>query len=167
MIFRLLCLAALLHAPITANAADKSKATPAPRMLSIRGSCETFKAPGRDNAKCQHEVVNVNFTNGRVIFVFVARDSNGDPTGMTFSGDGRRQVKIDADNVTMPIDSVEEELGANGRSAQAVGACRFANPYKGTAVVIHCSATTTAGDFEGRLLSNGRPPADIGAVTQD
>jgi hypothetical protein len=127
-------------------------------ILTMTGTCSHLViGKGRDvGNKCVGKVLNINYSDGRSGFYFVISDL----AVITFSGMGNAQVKINADEVMQPIDTVIFGLDAAGtkpNSTHAVGTCHYTNPYKGKAFV-NCDATTSAGAFSARFTTDGSPP---------
>ncbi len=127
-------------------------------ILTMTGTCShLIIGKGRDAGnKCVGKVLNINYSDGRSSFYFVVANL----AVVTFSGMGNAQVKINADEVMQPIDTVIfglDEAGTKPNSVHAVGTCHYTNPYKGKAFV-NCDATTSAGTFSARFETDGSPP---------
>lgn len=126
-------------------------------MLTLTGKCQQLIAGNRDMTKgCVGKVININYDDGRSSFYFVI----GDLAVLTFGGMGSQQVKLNADEVVQPIDTIIFGLngaGAKPNDVHAVGSCKYTNPYKGKSFV-RCESTTSQGKFSADFETDGKPP---------
>jgi len=110
---------------------------------------------------CSNKVLNVEFPNGRMGFAFTLQNSKGNPTIVSFFGDGSKQLHIDADTAMQPIDHVNFTFQGSTDRLVAAGSCRFSNPYKGKPAGVSCTADTNQGKFAGEFISNGVAPSKL------
>ncbi len=126
-------------------------------LATMDGQCSRLVLGGKDaSSACEPHVLNEVFKSGRVGFTFVAKDG----TVVSFSGQGPKQVKLDPDTVSQPLDTVIlTQAGAKTppAAAKGTGACTYTNPMKGPSH-INCSARTEHGQFEAVFVSDGQPP---------
>jgi hypothetical protein len=126
-------------------------------LLTLTGKCQQLIAGNRDMTKgCIGKAINVNYDDGRSGFYFVIADL----AVLTFSGMGNQQVKLNADEVVQPIDTIIFGLSGAGtkpNSVHAVGSCQYSNPYKGKSF-IRCQSTTSQGKFSADFETDGKPP---------
>jgi hypothetical protein len=76
---------------------------------------------------------------------------------LTFSGDGAAQIKQGADTAVQPLDAIIAGIGGKTTTINAVGSCKFSNPYKGPVSIV-CDADTPQGDFAATFMTDGSPP---------
>jgi hypothetical protein len=128
------------------------------QLIGMDGSCENLEAFAvvLKSGECQDKVINANFSDGRLDFTFFAHNQNGDAV-FSFSGDGRRQIKTTADDVTQPIDAIIATFAGTTTTHSAAGTCHYSNPYKGKASV-SCKADTDQGMFAASFLTDGKDP---------
>ena len=126
-------------------------------MIAMKGRCSVLRIGTVDaSAKCLEALVNTVNRNGRVSFYF----STSDGAVVTFSGQGK-QVKPDPNTAVQPIDEVIFGFkGATNEPANAVGFCRYTNPYKDVATIA-CTAQTDRGTYQAEFTSDGKPPRDL------
>ena len=125
-------------------------------MAGLKGRCLKFQVNAVDY-QCESVAPNTTYRSGRSGFYFVAKDAGA----LTFSGDGKGQVKKSEDDVVQPVDLlVIFTFKGETKKSPAVGACSFSNPLKGKATV-HCKADTTGEHFEAEFLSDGSPPSPL------
>jgi hypothetical protein len=153
----LIALSAIAAAGVSGGAAAATSASALKTLVLERGRCAKLIAAGRDfSHDCTGLSTNEEFVNGRNGFTFII----GKMGTVSFSGAGPDQVHLDADHVTQPVDRVVFTLlmtGATPNVIKAVGACRFANPFKGSTTTI-CEASTSKGPFSARFVSDGKEP---------
>lgn len=145
-------LIALALAPVFAASA---KERVGPTMLIVKGACERLMIEGRDTtSKCSGKLLNTSYSNGRVGFYFVTEDG----AALTFTGNGKQQIKPDADTAVQPVDGIIFSFKGNTDKTAAVGTCKFTNPYKGPGLVA-CSAEAESGKFNAVFRTDGAKPS--------
>ena len=128
---------------------------------TLTGVCKNAMAMdvATDPGLCQNKVLNLEFPNGRIGFVFVLQKKGSkDVVVISFFGDGRQQLHLNADTAMQPIDRVHFTFQGSTDDLVAAGSCRFTNPYKGKPSLVSCTADTNRGKFAGEFVSDGRPP---------
>ena len=128
---------------------------------TLTGRCTAVTAMDVSTAPtlCSNKLVNVEFPNGRVGFVFtLQRTGDVKPTVISFFGNGSEQLHVDADTAVQPVDSVNFTFRNSTDRLVAAGSCRFSNPYDGKPARVSCAADTNQGKFIGDFISNGVPP---------
>ncbi|HEV3241910.1 MAG TPA: hypothetical protein VGY14_01445 [Methyloceanibacter sp.] len=149
-----LCLASTQH---TAAAQKKQQGEELTYLAGLKGRCVKLQINKLDASdQCKGLVLNTAYTSGRSGFYFVTEDG----AALTFSGDGKAQVKKSEDDVVQPVDVVIFTYKGKSNRSPAVGACSFSNPNKGTATV-HCKADTGGEQFEAEFVSDGSPPRPL------
>jgi hypothetical protein len=131
-------------------------------LATLTGRCTavTEMDVAIDPALCLNKVINVEFPNGRLGFVFSAqRKGDPKPTVISFFGDGSKQLHIDADTAMQPVDHVNFTFQGSTDQLLGAGSCRFSNPYKGSPARVSCAADTNQGRFAGEFISNGVAPS--------
>ena len=119
----------------------------------LKGVCGSMLVGQRELApSCKGLLMNTSFSDGRSGFYFVS-----DEGALTFSGDGRKQVKPDPDRAIQPVDLVLFTSGGKTQKLKAVGSCTFANPYKGPVDIV-CIADTEERNFVGKFRTDGNAP---------
>lgn len=98
-------------------------------MAFVTGACERLVARGAPVGGCSAQLANVSYANGRFGIWFTK------PDGSIVSFSGSRK----------------------GEVLQSVGTCSYDDPFKGPARIV-CDAATEDGPFEGRFLTDGKPP---------
>ena len=130
-------------------------------IATLTGVCKNAMAMdvATDPALCQNKVVNFEFPNGRLGFVFVLQKKGSkDVAVVSFFGHGKQQLHLNPDTAMQPIDRVHFTFEGATDDLVAAGSCRFSNPYKGKPSLISCTADTNKGKFAGEFVSDGRPP---------
>lgn len=126
-----------------------------PTMAIANGACNRLVIGGTDRTReCSGKLLNTIYRNGRVGFYFVTDTG----AALTFTGLGDKQVKPDPDTAVQPIDGVIFGYGGKTDRANAVGSCRFTNPYRKPGIV-QCRADTSNGQFEASFRTDGNPPS--------
>lgn len=131
------------------------------RLATLTGRCIALTAMDvvTDPSLCTNKVVNIEYPNGRIGFLFTMM-KKGDPKPLvvSFFGDGKNQLHIDADTAMQPIDRVHFTFQGSTDDLIVAGSCRFSNPYKGTPARVSCSVDSNQGKFAGDFVSNGIAP---------
>lgn len=123
-------------------------------LVILSGTCTKLIVNGKDQtSECGNKILNTDYSDSRTGFYFT---TNSDLI-LTLSGIGDRQVKLDANNVVMPIDMVILGLKEQNDPVTVVGTCKFANPYLGP-VLVTCKAEGALGTFEGSFMTDGSKP---------
>lgn len=155
---------AVAAAPSLALAAT-TEAQPYRYLAVLRGDCEQLILAGRDqSARCSDELVNVDFGDGRVAFMFTAPAAHGTVV-TTFLGRASRQK--DLRDYRLEIDALSTATtDATGRAAivdeAAVGHCAMTgDPVRGRAQ-FECTVERTSGRTTARFLSAGAPTVYAG-----
>ena len=124
-------------------------------MMVLNGDCTKFSVQGIDRkSDCANHIFNTEFFGSRGGFYFQTNDG----LSVAFSGLGNKQVRPDENTSVTPIDSIIMGTGGKADTINAVGFCRFKNPYQGPAPV-DCVAETALGLFEGSFVTDGKEPA--------
>ncbi|MBN9082775.1 MAG: hypothetical protein BGP04_01125 [Rhizobiales bacterium 62-17] len=123
------------------------------KLLTLKGTCQHLSGPGLKSGPCHDTLMNTSYPDGRSGLYFVSRDKQI----ITFSGMGKHQVKQGEDAVVQPVDLIVFGNKGNTRRLQAVGSCRFTNPYAGRATV-ECEATAQTGQYRASFISDGSTP---------
>ncbi|HEV2572744.1 MAG TPA: hypothetical protein VGU72_13505 [Beijerinckiaceae bacterium] len=123
------------------------------KLLTLKGSCQHLSGPGLKSGTCHDTLMNTSYPDGRSGLYFVSHDKQI----VTFSGMGENQIKQGEDAVVQPIDLIVFGNKGNTRRLQAVGSCRFTNPYTGRATV-ECEATAQTGQYRASFISDGSTP---------
>jgi hypothetical protein len=114
-------------------------------MATLTGVCKNAMAMdvATDPGLCQDKVVNVEYPNGRIGFVFILQKKGSkDVVVISFFGDGRQQLHLDPDTAMQPVDRVHFTFQGSTDDFVAAGSCRFGNPYKGKPSLVSCTADT-------------------------
>jgi hypothetical protein len=129
-------------------------------FVFMTGECNSISAMNvaTDPRRCDNKIVNVEYPNGRVGFVFTLKKSGQTGAVISFFGDGVKQIHLDPNTVSQPVDRVHFTFQGSTDDFVAVGSCRFGNPYLGRPSTVVCSADTKSGSFKGAFTSNGDPP---------
>jgi hypothetical protein len=124
-------------------------------MMLLSGRCLRLVLPDAAGPAptCVGKFLNTTYDSGRSGFYFVGEDERG----VTFTGLGSNQVKLNEDIAVQPIDGVIVTINGEVKSLRAVGECKFENPYNGPVPIV-CRATTELGDFEAEFRTDGRKP---------
>jgi hypothetical protein len=131
------------------------------RLATLTGKCTAITAMDvvSDPSLCINKVVNIEYPNGRIGFLFtMMKKGDPKPVVVSFFGDGKNQLHIDADTAMQPIDRVHFTFQGSTDDLVVAGSCRFSNPYKGTPARVSCSVDSNQGKFAGDFVSNGTPP---------
>ena len=127
-------------------------------IMSEQGTCQKLVVLSHDLTQACHDTLLNTIYNkiGRTGFYFVSGNAV-----VTFSGGGK-QIKPNPDTAVQPLDRVvfNEGSGTGVGSFDAVGTCRYTNPYEPNAYV-RCHAETEQGTFDALFLTNGAPPRRI------
>jgi len=125
-----------------------------PTLATVKGTCDRLVIGGRDvTAQCTGTLLNTSYSTGRVGFYFVTSDG----AALTFTGMGSSQIKPDPDTAVQPVDGVIFGFKGQFDRTEAVGTCRFTNPYARPGVV-SCRADTVGGAFAAEFTTDGQPP---------
>jgi hypothetical protein len=137
------------------------------RVATLTGTCTKVEAMGVtvDPKICVNQIMNLEYRDDRVGFTFVTKRSD-DAAVVSFSGYGRDQLHLDADDVFQPIDKVVFTFHGSSDYLKAKGSCSFSNPYKGTPAKVSCAAATSEGNFAGEFISDGVSPNVFEAGTE-
>jgi hypothetical protein len=111
-----------------------------------------------DPSLCSNKVVNIEFPNGRLGFMFSLNRKGESPVIVSFFGSGEKQLHITKDIAMQPIDQVHFTFQKSTDDLAVAGSCRFSNPYKGVRSQITCSADSSQGKFVGEFISDGIAP---------
>jgi hypothetical protein len=134
------------------------------RVETMGGRCTAIEALGVaiDPKLCLREIMNSEDHDNRVAFTYLTQRDRGVAV-ISFSGPGPGQIRIDSDDVLLPVDKVVSTYAEISNEVKADGACWFSNPYKGKPSSVWCTATTGEGRFSGAFTSNGIAPGDAGS----
>jgi hypothetical protein len=138
------------------TAAGSTKTLRSIRTIGIlTGSCQRLIGFGDDvTDRCSEKVINTEWSDGRDSFAFSSLDGS---LILTFSGDGRAQIKQGPDTAVQPLDGIIATINGKSQTIRAVGSCRFSNPYKGPVPIV-CDAETPGGDFSATFKTDGSNP---------
>jgi hypothetical protein len=128
---------------------------------TLSGKCISATAMDvvTDSSLCMNSVVNIEFPNGRLGFMFnLRRKGEQQLVTISFFGDGTKQLHLNQDTAMQPIDRVHFTFKGSTDDLVAAGSCRFSNPFKGVPAQVSCSADTNQGRFAGEFISDGRSP---------
>ena len=124
-------------------------------MVTLTGKCSKLVVGGKvRTSDCTGKLLNTEYSDARLGFYFVMAD--GSP--LTFSTRGEQQVKTDENTAVAPVDMLIVKTKGKLDKVQAVGTCKFTNPYRGIPAPVECAATTAAGRYEAIFLSDGSKP---------
>jgi hypothetical protein len=124
-------------------------------MVTLQGICKKLIIKGKMRTPdCAGKLLNTEYSDGRLGFYFVTTEG----MALTFSTRGAEQIKADENTAIVPVDTLLVGSKGNTERIQAVGTCRFTNPYRGTSAPIECSADTALGRYEAMFLSDGNKP---------
>jgi len=135
--------------PALANAQNKLTA-----MVILQGTCKKLVGGKARTSDCTGKLLNTEYSDGRLGFYFVTTGG----MALTFSTRGREQVKADENTAIVPVDMLFTTGKGQTDKVQAVGTCKFANPYRGVPAPVECTADTARGRYEAAFLSDGSKP---------
>ena len=162
--------AALFAAAPACAAASPSETAPYRYLAVIGGACERLVLAGRDQtAGCRHELVNVDFGNGRVAFAFTSPSDRGSVV-TTFVGHASSQP--DLRNYRLEVDEVStvtrDASGAPVTVAETVsGHCAMKGDPTREAARFECTAKRESGQTSAAFVSAGAPKVYAGGRTGD
>jgi hypothetical protein len=126
-------------------------------MVVLQGSCKKLVVGGKvRTSECTGKLLNTEYSDGRLGFYFVSAGG----MALTFSTRGREQVKADENTAIVPVDMLLTTGKGQSDKIQAVGTCKFTNPYRGVPAPVACTADTARGRYEATFLSDGSKPDD-------
>jgi hypothetical protein len=167
-----IALAASLSAlvSVASAAADTPAGTPDTqpyRYLAVmHGDCEQLILAGRDQtARCNDELVNVDFGDGRVAFVFTSPSERG-TTVTTFLGRSSQQKGLR--DYRLEVDALSTATTNGGGEPTivdevAVGHCKMTGDPVHERARFECTVERSAGRTTARFVSSGTPSVYAGS----
>lgn len=146
---------ALLASPLGAQDNPIERTEDLSSVTTLEGACGVLIVSGDDvTSHCDGVILNPSYNDGRMGFVFLARDM----ATATFTG---QDGTVSADGGTIYLDRVILATLQNNKpkpiTLPANGTCVYSIPDIGPAK-ISCIANTNNGAFTGSFTSNGKPP---------
>lgn len=140
----------------SASRTDRAHAQGSLATVNVEnGHCYTLIVAGHDvSISCSQSVVHETSNNGRIGFTFAAPNF----ATVSFSGAELREENLAAGRISQPIDYITFRivgLGALQKTTPATGACVYSDRSAGPAL-LECIATSPAGAFAARFLSDGQ-----------
>ncbi len=159
---------ALLCAMPATLAASPGGPAPYRYLAVIGGACERLVLAGRDQtAGCRHELVNVDFGDGRVAFAFTSPSVEGSVV-TTFLGHASAQP--DLRNYRLEVDEISTvtrgRSGAPTNVAERVsGHCAMRGDPTREPARFECTAARAGGETSATFVSAGEPTVYAGGRT--
>lgn len=153
-------------APSGVTAASAPEAQPYRYVAIIPGDCERLILAGRDRTVgCRDKLVNVDFGDGRVAFVFTSPSESG-LVVTTFLG--RASVQNDLRSYRLEVDEISTTtIDAAGNPANVVvsaaGHCVMSGDPTQERARFECTAERPSGATAATFLSAGEPTVYAGA----
>lgn len=135
-------------------------------LAVIAGACEQLVADGRAVTTCTDKLVNVDFGNGRVAFMFSGLHG-GMPVITTFSGAASEQPA--ARDYHLTVDRLSTTTMAPGSGSPttvvvaAVGACTMRGDPTHEQTRFECRVKSAGQETVGRFRTSGYPVVHAGA----
>ena len=159
--------AAGVSAPAVGPArADELGTVDSYRYLAVMtGSCDRFVVADREVPVCSDKLVNVDFGNGRVAFMFTATDEVGHTVITTFSGGESEQPDMRA--YRLAVDRVSTTTVGTDRVpttvvASAAGVCTMRGDPTHEPASFDCRVSDDGHDTAARFRSVGAPAVYAG-----
>jgi hypothetical protein len=155
----------VLTLPAVATAAT-AKEQPYRYLAVIGGECEQLTLAGSDDtAGCSDKLVNVDFGDGRVAFVFTSPSARG-AVATTFLGQASAQK--DLRSYRLEVDEISTATtDAAGNPAtvveSATGHCMMTGDPTQERARFECTAERPSGSTAATFLSVGEPTVYVGA----
>ncbi len=161
---------AVLVSPSLVQSASTTDTQPYRYLAVIRGDCEELVLAGRDqSASCNDQLVNVDFGDGRVAFVFTAPAAHGTVV-TTFLGrasqqSGLRDYRLEVDAIsTATTDGAGEPAIVD---EAAVGHCAMKGDPVRERARFECTVARKAGrSTSARFVSAGAPAVYAGTRSE-
>lgn len=134
-------------------------------LAVINGACDRLVVNDREVPDCAAKLVNVDFGNGRVAFMFSGREDDATVV-TTFSGGASRQPDARAYHLT--IDRMSMTRAANGGPAATVvveteGTCTMTGDPTHEETRFECSVTNGGAETRAEFRTSGPPSVTAGA----
>jgi hypothetical protein len=157
-----------LSVSTTAAAAPMPDTQPYRYLAVMRGDCEQLILGG-EAARCNDQLVNVDFGDGRVAFVFTSPSARG-TTVTTFLGRASRQKDLRDYRLEVDALSTATTNGAGEPSIvdeAAVGHCKMTGDPVREAARFECSVERDGGKTTAKFVSAGTPEVYAGSRGAD
>jgi hypothetical protein len=160
-----LCALLVAAAPACVAASTPSEPAPYRYFAVIGGACERLVLAGRDQtAGCRHELVNVDFGNGRVAFAFTSPSDRGSVV-TTFVG--RASAQPDLRTYRLEVDELSTVTHGKDGSPKNVaepvsGHCAMTGDPTREPARFECVAKRADGQTSATFVSAGAPTVYAG-----